>query len=117
VITGTASKYFRKRCEEILQEWVPDAIVKDDTDLFYLHQLIKGNPVDLLISNVYGKHIARAEDIPLVRFGWPILDRVGHSYFPSVGYKGSMHLLCNIINTILERKDRDDPDEIFELVL
>lgn len=117
VITGTASKYFRTRCEEILQEWVPDAIVKDDADLFYLHQLIKGNPVDLLIGNVYGKHIARAEDIPLVRFGWPILDRVGHSYFPSVGYKGSMHLLCNIINTILERKDRDDPDEIFELVL
>ncbi|HBR00972.1 MULTISPECIES: nitrogenase molybdenum-iron protein subunit beta [unclassified Roseofilum] len=117
VITGTASKYFTTRCKEILEEWVPDAIVKDDTDLFYLHQLIKTNPVDLLITNVYGKYIARSEDIPLVRFGWPILDRVGHSFFPSVGYKGSMHLLCNIINTILERKDRDDPDEIFELAL
>ncbi len=117
VITGTPSRYFETRCQEILQETVPEAIVKADADLFYLHQLIKNQPVDLLISNVYGKYIARAEDIPLVRFGWPILDRVGHSYFPSVGYRGSMHLLCNIINTILERKDRDDPDEGFELVL
>jgi len=117
VITGTVSKYFRTRCQEILEESVPDAIVKDDTDLFYLHQLIKNEPVDLLITNVYGKYISRAEDIPLVRFGWPILDRVGHSFFPTVGYKGSIHLLCDIINTVLERKDRDDPDEIFELAL
>lgn len=117
VITGTTSRYFENRCQEILKDWVPEAIVKADADMFYLHQLIKNEPVDLLITNVYGKHIARAEDIPLVRFGWPILDRVGHSYFPSVGYRGSMHLLCTIINTILDRKDRDDPDETFELVL
>ena len=117
VITGTPSKYFEERCQEILKDWVPNAIVKSNTDLFYLHQLIKNEPVDLLITNVYGKYIARAEDIPLVRFGWPILDRVGHSYFPSVGYRGSMHLLCNIINTLLDRKDRDDPEEVFELVM
>ncbi|MCU0533811.1 MAG: nitrogenase molybdenum-iron protein subunit beta [Hydrococcus sp. Prado102] len=117
VITGTTSPYFMTRCKEILEDWVPDAVIRDNADLFYLHQLIQNGPVDLLISNVYGKYIARAEDIPLVRYGWPILDRVGHSLFPSFGYRGSMHLLCNIINTILERKDRDDPDEVFELVL
>lgn len=117
VITGTTSKYFRERCKAILADWVPEAVVKDNADMFYLHQLIKDEPVDLLITNVYGKYIARSEDIPFVRFGWPILDRVGHSYFPTVGYRGGMHLLCNIINTLLERKDRDDPDEVFELVL
>jgi nitrogenase molybdenum-iron protein beta chain len=117
VITGTSSKYFEQRCKDILQEAVPEAIIDSNADLFYLHQLIKNEPVDLLITNVYGKYIARAEDIPLVRYGWPILDRVGHSYFPSMGYRGSMHLLCDIINTLLDRKDRDDPEEVFELVL
>lgn len=117
VITGSQSKYFRDRCKAILADWVPEAVIKDDTDLFFLHQLIKDNPVDLLIANVYGKYIARAEDVPFVRYGWPILDRVGHSYFPTLGYQGSLHLLCNIINTLLDRKDRDDPDETFELVL
>jgi nitrogenase molybdenum-iron protein beta chain len=82
-----------------------------------MHQLIKNDPVDLLIGNTYGKYIARAEDIPFVRFGFPILDRVGHSYFPTFGYRGGIYLLSNILNTLLDRKDRDDPDESFELVM
>ncbi|WP_159790772.1 nitrogenase molybdenum-iron protein subunit beta [Sodalinema gerasimenkoae] len=117
VITGAESKYFRDRTQAILGETVPEAVIRDNEDLFYLHQLMKQEPVDLLISNVYGKYIARAEDVPFVRYGWPILDRVGHSYFPTLGYGGSLHLLCTIINTLLDRKDRDDADETFELVL
>ena len=45
-------------------------------DLYLLHQLIKRQGVDLLIGNTYGKYIARDEDIPFVRFGFPILDRL-----------------------------------------
>ena len=96
---------------------VPGAVVKAAADLFYLHQLIKNEPVDLLIGNTYGKYIARAENIPFVRFGFPILDRVGHGYFPTLGYRGGMHLMSNIVNTLLERKDQDDPEERFELVM
>lgn len=53
----------------------------------------KNEPVDMIIGNTYGKYIARTENIPLVRVGFPILDRVGHSYFPIVGYKGAMRLI------------------------
>jgi nitrogenase molybdenum-iron protein beta chain len=117
VITGSpAGKRFEKRVREILGDWVPDAVVKQDADLFYLHQLIKNEPVDLMIGNEYGKYIARDEDIPIVRFGFPILDRIGHSYFPTAGYRGGMHLLTDIVNTLLERIDRDAPDHLFELV-
>lgn len=117
VITGSpVGKKFEQRVRDILKDWVPDAVVAQDADLFYLHQLIKNNPVDLLIGNEYGKYIGRAEDLPIVRFGFPILDRVGHSYFPTVGYQGGIYLLCNILNTLLERLDRDAPDEAFELV-
>lgn len=117
VITGSpVGKRFEERVHEIVKDWVPDAVVAQDADLFYLHQLIKNDPVDLLIGNEYGKYIGRAEDIPLVRFGFPILDRIGHSYFPTVGYQGGIYLLCNILNTILERLDRDATDETIELV-
>lgn len=92
-------------------------VIAQKQDLFYLHQVIKKQPVDLLVGNTYGKYIARAEDTPFVRFGFPILDRAGHSYFPSVGYKGGIHLLTSIVNTLLDRQDRDAPDERFELVL
>ncbi|TSA13527.1 MAG: nitrogenase molybdenum-iron protein subunit beta [Deltaproteobacteria bacterium] len=117
VITGTRGIRFEKRVTAMVKDCTPDAVVKANNDLFYLHQLIKNDPVDLIIGNTYGKYIARAEDIPLVRFGFPIMDRVGHSYFPTVGYRGGIYLLMNIINTLLERQDRDDPEERFELVM
>ena len=86
-------------------------------DMFLLHQWIKNEPVDLLMGNTYMKYIARDEDIPLVRFGFPILDRIGHSYFPTVGYRGGMRLLEKILDAILERQDRDALEESFELVM
>ncbi|PIU32711.1 MAG: nitrogenase molybdenum-iron protein subunit beta, partial [Syntrophobacteraceae bacterium CG07_land_8_20_14_0_80_61_8] len=86
-------------------------------DLFLLHQWIKNEPVDLLIGNTYLKYVARDEDIPLVRFGLPILDRVGHQYFPTVGYRGGLRLLEKVLNALLDREDRDAPEERFELVI
>jgi nitrogenase molybdenum-iron protein beta chain len=117
VITGTPGKRFEQRIKSMLKGVVDNPVVKAFSDLFHLHQLIKNEPVDLLIGNTYGKYIARAEDIPFVRFGFPILDRVGHNYFPTFGYRGGIYLLSNILNTLLERKDRDDADENFELVM
>jgi nitrogenase molybdenum-iron protein beta chain len=69
------------------------------------------------VGTSYGKYISRAEDIPLVRVGFPILDRAVHPLMPIVGYHGSMRLIEMISNTLLERRDRDSLDEDFELVL
>lgn len=91
--------------------------VKSGGDLFLLHQWIKNEPVDLLIGNTYGKYIARAEDIPLVRCGFPVLDRSVHSYFPIVGYRGAMRLIEMVSGALLDRADRDATDEDFELVM
>ena len=71
----------------------------------------------MLIGNTYGKYIARDENIPLVRHGFPILDRVGHSYFPTVGYAGGMRLLEKILDALMDRKDRESPEESFELMM
>ena len=90
--------------------------VRAKGDMFLLHQWIKNEPVDLLIGNTYGKYIARDEDIPFVRHGFPILDRAGHQYFPTVGYKGGLRLLEKILDALLDRADRDAPEEKFELV-
>ncbi len=117
VITGTPGKRFEDRVNRILGNDSSNCLVKASADLFYLHQLIKNGPVDLIIGNTYGKYIARAEDIPFVRYGFPILDRVGHGFFPTFGYRGAMRILTSIINTLLDRVDRDAPEERFELVM
>jgi len=86
-------------------------------DMFLLHNWMKAEPVDLLIANTYGKYIARDEDVPLMRMGFPILDRVGHSYFPSVGYKGGMRIVEKILSLLMDRIDRDAPESSFELTM
>ncbi|ABR49647.1 nitrogenase molybdenum-iron protein beta chain [Alkaliphilus metalliredigens QYMF] len=117
VVTGTPGKAFEKEVNGMLESSNVEGRVKASGDLFELHQWVKNEPVDLLIGNTYGKYIARAEDIPLVRFGFPNMDRSIHSYFPVVGYKGAMRLMEMIGNALLERVDRDALDEDFELVL
>jgi nitrogenase molybdenum-iron protein beta chain len=117
VLTGTTGSRFERAAKDILASVNPAANVKAGGDLMLLHQWIKNEPVDLLIANTYGKYIARAEDIPFVRYGWPILDRIGHQYFPTVGYRGGLRLAEQILNALLDRLDRDAPEEKFELVL
>jgi nitrogenase molybdenum-iron protein beta chain len=119
IVTGTPGKQFLPRIEKALGGAAPEVKVRHgaQADMFLLHQWIKNEGVDLLIGNSYGKYIARDEDIPFLRFGFPIMDRVGHSYFPNVGYSGAMRLAERILNALMDRQDRDAPEERFELTM
>ncbi|WP_028585309.1 nitrogenase molybdenum-iron protein subunit beta [Desulfogranum mediterraneum] len=117
IVTGTPGKKFEKRIRELTEGMGREVNVKAKGDMFLLHQWIKNEPVDLFMGNSYCKYIARDEDIPLVRWGFPILDRQGHQHFPTVGYMGGLRILEKILNALLDRKDRDDEETTFELVL
>ena len=69
------------------------------------------------MGNTHCKYIARAEDIPLVRVGFPIFDRAVHYLMPVVGYRGCLRLIEQVSNALLDRRDRDCKDEDYELVL
>lgn len=114
---GSAIGSFEEDIQEMLDQAGVQANVKTGGDLFTFHQWIKNQPVDLIIGNTYGKYIARAEDVPLVRVGFPVLDRSVHSYLPIVGYRGAMRLIEMISGALLDRQDRDASDEDFELVM
>jgi len=119
IVSGTPGKKFKSQMETLLKDAVPDAKIANgpQADMYLMHQWIKNEKVDLLIGNTYGKYISRDEDIPFLRMGFPILDRVGHSYFPTVGYAGAMRILEKILGLFLDRQDRDAPEESFELVM
>jgi nitrogenase molybdenum-iron protein beta chain len=116
VFTGSSGKHFEQRLTDMLANHAPDAVIKQNVDLFELHQQIKNNPVDLIIGNTYSKYISRVENIPFVRFGFPILDRMGHRYFPCVGYTGALRLMEMINDALLDHKDRECAEENFELI-
>ncbi|WP_168565425.1 nitrogenase component 1 [Crateriforma spongiae] len=121
VVTGTPGKKFFKRMGDVLGDHAQACKVDQGScaDMFQLHQWIKSDPdkVDLLIGNTYGKYIARDEDIPLIRHGFPILDRIGHQHFATVGYRGTTRILEQILDAFLDRQDRDAPESGFELVM
>jgi nitrogenase molybdenum-iron protein beta chain len=120
VVSGTPGKKLEKRLRGLLeQSGVEEARIKvgAGADMFLMHQWIKNDGVDLLIGNTYGKYIARDDDIPFVRHGFPILDRVGHTHFPTVGYVGATRLLEQILDQLLDRQDRDASESAFELVM
>ena len=117
IVTGTPGKLFDTQMAQVLKGKEKEVRVKSPGDLFHLHQWIKQEKVDLLIGGTHLKHIARDEDIPLLRFGFPILDRQGHNYFPTVGYNGALRLLEKILGLLMDRQDRDAPNEKFELIL
>ena len=73
VVTGTPGKRFENRIAAALAGRVPEAKIRQGAgaDMFLMHQWIKQEPVDLLIGNTYGKYIARDENIPFVRHGFP----------------------------------------------
>lgn len=118
IVTGSpAGKKYAQALRDTVAEVADEVQIKVPGDMFLLHQWIKNEPVDLIIGNTYAKYIARDEDIPLVRFGFPILDRIGHSYFSTFGYRGALRLLEKILSALLDRKDRDSSDIEFELVM
>ncbi|MDR2339384.1 MAG: nitrogenase molybdenum-iron protein subunit beta [Deltaproteobacteria bacterium] len=119
VLTGTPGEAFVTKAMGMLEAdgKAEGARVKAAGDLFELHQWIKNGPVDLLIGTSYGKQIAKAEDLPFVRAGFPILDRYGHSYHPLVGYQGALLLAERIADAVMDRMDRDCADEDLEVVM
>jgi nitrogenase molybdenum-iron protein beta chain len=117
IVTGSSDPKFEDRIRAITQDIPYPVNVKASGDMLLFHQWIKNDPVDLLIGNTYVKYIARDEDIPFIRYGFPILDRVGHAFFPTVGYRGGLRLLEQILNALLDRKDRGASEIEFELVM
>jgi nitrogenase molybdenum-iron protein beta chain len=117
VVTGTPGKRFEQEMEELTKELDYSVDYANPSDLFGLHQKLKNDPVDLIIGTTHAKMVARDEDIPFVRYGFPILDRVGHSYFSTLGYEGALRILEKILSALMDRQERDAPNESFELIM
>jgi len=124
-ITGTPSLTFEKEGKELLEQYgiteechIQAATqLNTTTDLFLLHQWIKNDTVDLLIGGTHGKSIARAEDIPLVRLGFDIIDRYCHSYFSIVGYQGAIRIVEKITNALMDYQDSHCDEKDLEMVM
>jgi len=87
----------------------PTPVVKEDVDFYDIESLAKELEVDLVIGHSKGYTFARRENLPLIRVGFPIHDRVGGQRILHLGYHGAQALFDLITNTVIEQKQQDSP--------
>ncbi|MCK9929182.1 nitrogenase molybdenum-iron protein subunit beta [Frankia sp. Mgl5] len=118
VLSTNADTTFKARMEKVLSasKFGEAATVWPEKDLWHLRSLVFTEPVDLLIGSTYLKYISREANVPLVRVGFPIFDRHHLHRFPIVGYTGGLHLLTQLVNTVLDELDRTSPDHSYDAV-
>ena len=106
-VSSSKSLDFCRRMEAIIDEIKPDCrtTILDGVDFDTLNDAVRSVRPDILVGDSNGKYISQAENIPLLRVGLPIHDRVGAQRLLMVGYRGAMELIDRITNTILEAKE------------
>jgi nitrogenase molybdenum-iron protein NifN len=60
---------------------------------------------ELLVASSHGAATARRLGVPLLRLGFPVVDRLGAQHLTSVGYQGSLRLLFAVANELLAEPD------------
>ena len=72
--------------------------------LGYLDVLERGAvDCDLLVTHSHGRQDAERLHKPLLRIGFPVFDRVGNAHRCQVGYRGSMNLIFDIANLMIDQ--------------
>lgn len=118
VLSTNGDQSFASRAEEVLtaSPFGHKATVWPGKDLWHLRSLVCTEPVDLLIGNSFLKFLAKESNTPLIRVGFPVFDRHHLHRFPVIGYAGGLHLLTQLVNTVLDELDRNAPGHSFDLV-
>ncbi|WP_075365611.1 nitrogenase molybdenum-iron protein subunit beta [Desulfosporosinus metallidurans] len=118
IVCTNSTPLFKKAMESLLASnpYGQGATLYAGKDLWHLRSLLVTEPVDMLIGDSHGKWAARDANIPLVRVGFPITDRVNLHRYPIIGYSGVINLITMIVNTFLEEKDRTSTDTYFEMM-
>ncbi|HLP15284.1 MAG TPA: nitrogenase component 1 [Bacteroidota bacterium] len=83
--------------------------IMDGSDFETMNELADGLHPDIMIGNSKGYYIARRLNIPLVRVGFPIHDRVGGQRLQHLCYEGTHHLFDRITNALIEYKQDNSP--------
>jgi len=80
------------------------ALIKEGFDFAEIAEGAPGLAPDLFVGSSKGYNIARRMDVPIVRVGFPIHDRIGGQRVLHIGYRGAQRLFDQIVNIIMDQK-------------
>ena len=105
--SGGKSGHLKDKISEVLVEARGEEIhVCDHVDFMEIADAADQLKPDFLIGSSKGYSVARKIQIPLVRVGFPIHDRIGGSRIQHIGYQGAQALFDSIVNTLLDYRQK-----------
>ena len=84
-------------------------IVKEGMDFATMGEVARGLAPDFLMGSSKGYSLARKLDLPLIRVGFPIHDRIGGQRILHLGYRGAQQLFDAVTNTLMARAQERSP--------
>jgi nitrogenase molybdenum-iron protein alpha/beta subunit/MoaA/NifB/PqqE/SkfB family radical SAM enzyme len=88
--------------------------ILDDSDFAAIEQACVELRANLLIGSSDGRRISRKLDIPLIRCAFPIHDYVGGQRTRILGFDGSLNILDQTANAMLEKTDSSFRTELYD---
>jgi nitrogenase molybdenum-iron protein beta chain len=107
VCTGYAEETFESEINGLFKRYQMDGTVNRQADRYDLEQYLDIEKVDLLLGGTRGKMLARKFDIPLVRVGFPVIDRPLEYLTPVTGYRGCLTLMHKMLAALQEHSERN----------
>jgi len=113
-VAGAATGSKTKELESLIRSQNGNRVYKEPTrilanaDHAAIATLCREIKPDVIIGNSKGYPISRELDIPLVRCGMPIHDRIGAQRTLHLGYAGAQRLFDTIVNTLLQHRQDDN---------
>ena len=105
--SGGKSGRFKKAVLEAIPELYEDTLIYEGVDFMDIAQEVEGLEPDILIGHSKGFHLSTKLNIPLVRVGFPIHDRISGHRLLHIGFRGTQQLFDRIVNAIIEKKQKD----------
>lgn len=83
--------------------------VFEGMDFFDISEMAEEMNPDLLVGHSKGYSLARKLEIPMIRVGFPIHDRMGGQRILHIGYRGAQSLFDMVVNAVIAKKQSDSP--------
>ena len=103
--TGGNSRRFRACIAEIIPDYEEKGVtIMDNADFVEIEAAAEKIRPDFFIGHSKGYTLARRLEIPLIRVGFPVHDRIGGARILHIGYRGAQSLFDRIANTLIEKR-------------
>ncbi|MFA5332296.1 MAG: nitrogenase component 1 [Methanoregula sp.] len=104
IASGSKNSRLAEQLEPLIRTADETPVLLDEADFAAIEAAALGAQANIALGHSGGKMLTERQNIPIVRMGYPIHDRIGGQRILSAGYRGTLLFLDRFTNTLLEHK-------------